>query len=310
MARLIDLHLHSTASDGKDTPIEIVRKAKNLGLKMIAITDHDSVEGYYDAYMEAKKQNIKLVSGVEMTVTFYHPLYKNGQEGMELDVLGYGFNPGDEDLRSIISQNNSHRTERIQKIRNLVDIKRKNEKLEGFSDEDISLLLKNTEGSIGRPHLGQLMVEKGWVSSIQEAFERYLREANVPKKEVKLFRASYAIRNAGGIVGIAHPIHRSEYSILKNIPDIRMLDIVMKELIPFIDFVEVYYNYPSKSDEERKLNEENMRILEELANKYRRIKTGGSDAHGGERDYIGAIDLPQDVTERILAFAQAPLWRR
>ncbi len=254
--KYIDLHTHSTASDGSMSPRELVRHAAKCGLHAVAITDHDTVEGVDEAADEGGKLGIEVIAGVEISAD-YKP---------EMHILGYFFNGDHNNIKPTLSRLRENRTVRNPKI-----INRLNEL--GFS---ISLEEVDTEvrGSVvGRPHIAKVMLKKGYVKSIEEAFDKYLstgRPAYFKKDKLTPEEGIKEILRAGGIPVVAHPIYL--YHTWNE------LDELLGNLIKSgLKGVEAYYVDNSSDDTGNLLR---------LAIKHELLVTGGSDFHGSFKNGI------------------------
>ena len=273
----IDLHIHTTASDGKFSPEEIVRKAAELGLAVIAICDHDTVDGVAPALKEAgSSTHLKVIPGIE--VSTHAP-------GSEVHVLGYFIDHTDAELQGILATLRNSRRERAQAM---------TDKLKGLG---INVDWHRVEqiagsGSIGRPHLAQAMLEKGHISSIKEAFTRYIGlggPAYVERHKITPAEAVALIKRAGGLPVLAHPTTSSNPEAL--VGQLKKVGLVG---------MEVFYN--GYSDDERN-------SLARLADKYRLIATGGSDYHGLDdttETLLGQAGVPQEVAEALFTLAGQP----
>jgi 3',5'-nucleoside bisphosphate phosphatase len=243
-----DLHLHTQSSDGSDSASEILKEAKRLNLKMISITDHDSVGSVKEAKNIGDQENIKVISGVEFSV----------EHKTDMHIIGY-----------------------------FVDIENKamNEKLEGLKEDRLkrvirfieSLKLKNVEislkdvqdcaynGALSRAHIAEAIVKKGYVKDKDEAFFKYLNtesEAFVTKEKTSKEECIKLIHEAGGIAILAHPIYVYD----------EKFDYVLDELLSFgLNGMEAYH--PDHSDEQAKM-------FEQIAIKKGMLITSGSDYHG------------------------------
>ncbi|MDN5364383.1 MAG: 3,5-nucleoside bisphosphate phosphatase [Eubacteriales bacterium] len=243
-----DLHTHSTASDGADTPAQIVEKAAAIGLKAVGITDHDAVDGLAEALQRGKELGIEVVPGVEINTDY---------EGQEVHILGYYI---DFQHPSLLATLEDMRRFRRQRIESMVG-KLRALGLDIHIDEVKEVA---GEAAMGRPHLARVMMEKGYVNSVTEAFERYIglgRLAYVPRTHLTPFAAVEIVRKAGGIPVLAHPglVGRDEL-----IP--RLISVGLMGL-------EVWHSDHTAEDANRYLA---------LAEKLDLLVTGGSDYHGGE----------------------------
>ncbi len=243
----VDLHVHSTASDGTLRPHECVQKAVDIGLKAISITDHDTVEGIDEA-IEASTMysDFDFVSGVEIS-TEYH--------NTEVHVLGYLIDHYCTDLKIFLSKMKTEREDRSKKI-----VKKLNEIGMKINFNELQNNVKG--GTIGRPHIAQILVHRGYTKTIQNAFDKFLskgRPAFVPRKKICPEEAIQIILKAKGLPVLAHPM------FLKNRQQITtVLD---------LGFVGVEVEYPNQSLEFKKW-------LRLTAKDMGLVSTGGSDFHG------------------------------
>ncbi|MFW9888101.1 MAG: PHP domain-containing protein [Candidatus Thorarchaeota archaeon] len=272
MARaLADLHTHSSISDGQDSPTDLVRLADELNLGGIALTDHDTILGLRE-FMEAKATpDLHRVPGLELSAD-----YKN----QEVHILGY-FVPLES--KRLDAKLEDLRNRRRFKFSKMID-KLHNLGIELEHDE-IEAALEGVE-SPGRPHLGALLVKKGIVASVDEAFDLYLgegRPAYVEKKRMHVFEAIDLIRSVGAVPVVAHPftIEVSDMgSFLETLKKSGILG------------VEVDYGYhPARTDV--KLEE-----LRKVTQQLDLIETGGSDYHGESwMGKLGSVTVPVGTIE-------------
>jgi predicted metal-dependent phosphoesterase TrpH len=193
---VIDLHLHTTASDGRLPPATLVALAKRVGLTIISITDHDTIAGLDEAHRAAETSGIRLVNGIEITVI---------EEGRDVHVLGYFFDAANAELDTLLRSQQLVRIDRVReigaKLRALgcpVDVDR-------IIDESRA---ESAGRSVGRPALADALVAAGHASDRRDAFDRLLGEhqpAFVPRTGPSLTRACQVIADAGGISSLAHP---------------------------------------------------------------------------------------------------------
>ncbi|MCQ2969199.1 MAG: PHP domain-containing protein [Clostridium sp.] len=263
-----DLHIHSSYSDGAYTPEEIIKISRENGVKCISITDHDSIGGQY---VNAENfGDIEIISGIELSAEY---------NDMELHILGYYIDINNERLIKSVKLLNDKRLERVQKIIN---------NLKEYDIElDIDELYKNNNETLGRSHIANAMVEKGYFSNYKQAFQSFLIKGK-PGYE-KGFRLSYReaidiIKNAGGIAVLAHP-----GQIYKRME----LEKIIKELKCFgLNGIEVYHPSHDKRDSNEFYN---------LAKKYKLTITGGSDFHGGStynENNIGNCGLDEIMLDK------------
>ncbi len=246
-----DLHTHTTASDGTNPPKINVRMAKEAGLAAVGITDHDTIAGIAEAMEEGKRLGVEVVPGVEISTVM---------DGLDVHVLGYYIDYASpeflrklEQLRNTRERRNEMMVERLRQLG--IDITMEevvaNAKRGNANDE-----------TIGRPHIADLLVKKGFVSSMQEAFDRYLGKsgkAYVNPPRIHPFEAIDWIKAAGGCAVLAHPGLYDD-------------DNLVRQIIEYgVDGIEAYHADHDADDEARYL---------EMAARYRLIVTAGSDFHG------------------------------
>lgn len=251
---MIDLHMHSTASDGTLTPTELVEEAKNRGLKVMALTDHDTVDGIKEARKKAEDLGIEFICGIEFSTEY---------NGGEVHILGYFLDENNLQLLELLEKLKNERVERTKKIL------KKLEKYKCFiSMEDLQ---KEVKGNlISRSHIANAMMAKGFVYSKSEAFKIYLRTgglASESKKELNALEAVKFIKEIGGLASLAHP----KLTGLSG-GTLDKLIVLLKE--QGLDALEVYY--PEQSEKETE-------IYKKLCDKFELIYTGGSDFHGMNR---------------------------
>lgn len=239
-----DLHCHSNYSDGADSPEELIRLAIEKGLSGLSITDHDTIAAYDTALEAAKKLNFPLLGGVEFSASYRQD---------PVHILGYAFNLNHEAIHTLCQKHTLRRQKRIEKM------------LGKLKKLGIEIELKGKEGSYGRPHIALELMNQGIVSSIQEAFERYLgegRPAYDPGELISVEETLETIHRAQGKAVIAHP-HLIKKSSTRRA--------ILK--LPF-DGIECYYARFPLSQEQQWL---------EIAKQKNWLITGGSDYHGANK---------------------------
>ncbi len=275
--RRVDLHTHSTASDGADTPSELVQKAVSCGLSAIALCDHDTVSGLEEFLFAAEKYNIEAVPGIEISTKLF---------SREIHILGLYVDMHCEQLKKRLSHLLNTRKQRnhdmIAKMRaNGIDI----------SEEEVAL---NAQGeSIGRPHIAKTLVQKGYVDSIQTAFEKYLKNGRkfyIPREFLSPEETIELIHQSSGLAFWAHPMHsqRSERSVLRKF---------LSSLTPIgLDGIECRYSLFTKQQET---------VVSECAEKFNLLMSGGSDYHGLNQPSVhlgtgmGNLFVPYSFLEKI-----------
>ena len=251
---LIDMHTHTRYSDGELTPDELIIKAKNEGLGTIAITDHDTLLGTQNITISSEKEGIQVINGIEISTKVPIGL---------MHILGYDINIYDEKLNEKMKELHNISLYSVSGI--IYQLKKDYDIV--FSTEDILEIL-NRKSNIGRPDIAKLLIKYGYVSTIKEAFEKYLLEANrkcgKAQKGLPMDESIKLIKDAGGIAVLAHPI------TLKRSKE--ELDNLVGQLVGYgLEGIEVYHSEHSQ---------ENCEEYLKLADKYNLLISGGSDYHG------------------------------
>lgn len=274
---VIDLHAHTTASDGSLTPAELVAHAAELGLRAVAITDHDTIDGLAEALTAARRYGIEVVPGVEIPLEF---------ASFTLDMLGYFLcGPPTQELHDQLRSLRRERDERnAQILAKLAGL--------GYPLRREELAAAAGGEAVGRPHIGEALRRRGYVSSITEAFERLLRRgapAFVERRRLSLPSAMRLIHESGGVAVIAHPgIIRTDSAGLR-----RLLREGVRQ-----GLVGLECSYPLHDD----------RTTEQclaLAAEYGLVATGGSDFHGAIKPAIqlgrgsGGQPIPDEMLDRL-----------
>jgi predicted metal-dependent phosphoesterase TrpH len=263
-----DLHCHSTYSDGSATPEQLVQLAIQKGLKALAITDHDNIEAFAAAQPYAAEAGLTLISGVEFSCEHKHK---------SVHILGYGLECSNSELINFCLR---HRMRRITRFRKILELLTQagmpitEEELQTFIQGDIRM----ENRSIGRPHIAMCMVKKGYVSSIQEAFNLFLGDGKpfyVPQETFSPLETIDIIHKAQGVAVIAHP------HLIKNSP--LLLELL---LMPF-DGIECFYGTFPKNACAR---------WSKIAERKHWLMTGGSDYHGDAKPFqqLGSNGMSED----------------
>ena len=244
----VDLHLHTTASDGRLTPASLVALAADQALKVIAITDHDSTDGLEEAYEEAGGHDqLQLIPGIELGTDM---------PGAGIHVLGYYIQYKDSGVQGVLEK---FRLGRVHRARGMV------EKLHALGIEIEWERVQEIagDGSVGRPHIALAMVEKGYISHPKDAFTTYLGRlgsAYVEREKLTPREAVLLIRSWGGAAVLAHPAY-IEQGLDEILEDLKSAGLVG---------MEVYY---------AQYSEETINELADLANRHNLLPCGGSDYH-------------------------------
>ena len=268
----VDLHLHSTKSDGSFSPTQVVRRAADVGLSAISLTDHDSVAGVREAQTAGRDVGVEVIPGIELSTQ---------EANTDIHILGYFVDPDHSDLLAWLRQFQETRLKRAEKIV---------EKLNrlGVRIAMSQVLHRAGNAAIGRPHIADVLVEEGIVFSHDQAFQTYLgygRPAFQPKFTLTPGEAVEIIHAAGGLASLAHPILYRRDAL---IPDL---------IEQGLDGIEVLH---TKHDAAA------VRRYSTMADHYGLLRTGGSDCHGDSRGdpVIGNVLVPSaflDAMKRRIA---------
>jgi predicted metal-dependent phosphoesterase TrpH len=285
---IIDLHIHSKHSDGALTVKEIVREAKLRNIGFMSITDHDSIDCQEIATDLAGKAGIRYVSGVELNVTFSHPRYHEGKS-ISLDFLGYQFDAKDNALKEKLEQMANYREERAAKILRNLNAEFEKEGISKLTKRDFDEIQASVDGTLGRPHIADYLVKRGIVRNRQEAFDKYLVRCDVPKFPLYIEEASRLVRNAGGVIVLAHPNDphgTSLVTLTKSLPE--QTQIIGETMMAHIDGVECWH---SRNDAQT------TRHYIRFAKEHGLIMTGGSDCHQ-KPIVMGTVKIPKYVAKQ------------
>lgn len=274
----IDLHAHSTASDGTCTPAELVRAAADAGLDVVAITDHDTTDGWEPA-LRALPPGLTLVRGAELSCR-----WSDGGRPISLHLLAYLFDPADPALCAELARVRASRELRGERIVELL-------RADGIAVEWAEILASAAGGTVGRPHIAAALIRAGLVTSTTEAFEaRWLGERyRLPKEDIDVFRAVELVRAAGGVPVFAHPKATRRGPV---VPDSLIVELAE------VGLVGVEADHEDHSPAER----EHVRSL---ADRLGLVATGSSDFHGTHKTVrLGAHTTSLKAYERIVAAAR------
>jgi len=274
---LIDLHSHTYESDGTLSPAQLIAEAVESGVRILAITDHDTFKGHDQAVDAAHAAGVELICGIELSTKLH---------GRSVHLLGYflsheklaAFRDWVVELQQDRRERNIHLAEKLREL--------------GF-DITLEEAEARGRGMTGRPHFAQVMVSKGYVRDLRQAFDEYLDEsakAYVFRREPQFAESVEKIRSAGGIASLAHPIRVNE-----DVPAI------MPELCESgLNAIEAYHSDHTPEDTAMYL---------ELARRYDLLVTGGSDYHGTVKPGVklgtgdGNLKIPEDLVDNLKAAA-------
>ena len=278
MERLVDLHLHSTCSDGVHRPARLVEMAAAVGLAAIAIADHDNIDGIDEAMAAGRLCGVEVLPAVELSVLW--------QGYQDIHLLGYCFDHHQPALCAALREFRDFRESRNERI-----VERINERLaqEGRLPIDFAEVQQKAEGTLGRPHIAAVLLDKGYARDNEDAFQRYLVPCNVPKRFFPIDQAIELIHGAGGVTVLAHPPYIT--------PDRKELLRLLDTLLALgLDGIEAYSNRAINDDIDWYITQARRRGL---------IVTGGSDFHGLEGGEIvpgggrGNLRIPYRCVEEI-----------
>ena len=271
-----DLHCHTTASDGLLSPTELVQLAAKLGLKGIGITDHDTIQGWKEAEEAGAYYKIRILKGIELNTNW---------QGKEVHILGYE-----------VDSSSKYFIDKLRVLRKARE-KRMEEILGRFKGLGINIAVDEVQQfaqgeSIGRPHIAQVLIERGYVKTIREGFEQFIGKgapAYVSRFKLTPEEGICLIREAHGVAVLAHPgVHRLD----EGIPAWVKVG---------LQGIEVLHSEHNSDDENKYF---------EIAQKYNLLKTGGSDFHGEARKpgvNLGGWGVPIEVIQQIMDLAKSAM---
>ena len=264
---LADLHTHTHYSDGTDSPQRLLEQVAAAGIAAVAITDHDTMAGWREAVPLAAAHNIELIPGIEMSSSW---------QGYEVHMLGFLMDPEHPGLKEFITWQGGRRIERVREM--VKKLQAAGVKIE--ADDVFNVAGK---GTIGRPHVAQALLNRGYVSTLREAFDRYIGNggpgfvsgsSTTPAEVIRI------IREAGGAPVLAHPMYLKDDSVIEQFVRAGLVGI------------EVYHS-SHKPDL--------VLRYEQMAEKFGLLQTGGTDYHGSSKEGlpIGSTTVPYALVERL-----------
>jgi hypothetical protein len=267
MPDTIDLHMHTTCSDGKKTPAELLALVRESGIAAFAVTDHDTLDGYREVRRLLQAGDPELITGVELSATM---------GPRDAHLLAYLFDPDNAEFNSALDSFRGQRVERGHRI------------LEKLAELGLDVPFAEVEkasgdGVIGRPHIAEAMAAVGAVRNYEEAFRKYIHNdgpAYVPKARMTPEQAISLVHAAGGIVVLAHPFLDQMYTHVEYLVGLGL------------DGIEIYHYMHTKAEIKR---------AADLARTYKLVTSGGSDFHGRENrsGNIGSTRVPSDLLESL-----------
>lgn len=280
----MDLHTHSTFSDGNKTPRQLLEMAEEKNLSLFSITDHDTIGGVLEVKENSKEYSFKFLTGIELSIN-----YKN----KKLEVLGYNFDVKRSFFGEKLKQLQLEREHRIHLI-----LKKLNNIGINLKIADIESHTNLTE-SPGRLHIARTLVSKGYVSTVSEAFDKYIgngKPAYVMRKAIEPIEAMKLIQNAGGIVVLPHPL------VFESLNFENLREILDDFVIWGLKGIEIYYDYktmlPGLSSEH--INK-GIEFLKRYCKKNDLLQTGGSDYHG-DKGTLGTVKIPRNITAQLINY--------
>lgn len=268
MSKTVDLHVHTNASDGSYEPKEVIRLAAEAGLAAVAITDHDNTNGLSRAMAAGRELGVEVIPGIELSADYH---------GIEVHILGYFIDPTADSLCDLLEIALANR-----EVRNCRIVDRLRQ--EGIDVTMDELRARHPGTVLGRPHIGLLMMEKGYVESVRQSFREYMgkgAKCYIPKVNMPMERAVSRILHAGGVPVLAHPF---QYELPE--PELRKLI----ELVQGLGCVGMECDY-ARYDARQRAD------LSALAEEYGLIVTSGSDYHGTPKPDILLGDIRGDYEQ-------------
>ncbi len=266
-----DLHTHSRYSDGTNTPRQLLELAKAAGLSAMALTDHDILDGLPEAAAAATELGIELVPGLELSSAW---------KGREAHMLGFYLDVSHAGFQRLLATQRRNRIDRIhQMVKKLQHV--------GLAIEPSDVFaMASSEGAVGRLHVAQALVKRGHVNTPEEAFDRYIGNNGpgfIPGSSLTSVEAIRAIREAGGIPVLAHPIYLKDDAIIDHLASEGLLG------------VEAYHSSHTPDTVAR---------YEQIAKRLGLLKTGGTDYHGSAKEGvpIGQATVPYELVEALKAW--------
>ena len=267
-ARYADLHTHSLYSDGRESPSALMQMARAAGLDAIALTDHDSIEGIAEAAAAAQTVDVELIPGIELSCT-------DGSH--DIHLLAYWIDVQHPALLATLQAQQDSRRQRLDAI-----IARLAQHGVTISRDDILQMARGV--SVGRPHVARALVARGAVSTVDEAFVRYLGDrapCYVPSTALSSAEAIALIRQVGGVPVLAHPLYLRDDTVIERLCDQGLVGL------------EAYHGSHTTTMAQR---------YEQIATRLGLLVTGGSDYHGAPKDEgtpLGAVKLPYQHVEAL-----------
>lgn len=281
--RIVDLHVHSTESDGTFTPEQVALAAKDAGLSAFALTDHDTASGVVKAASAALECGIELIPGIELSTQYEIPTAKN--QSKEVHIVGLYIDPASPKLLAKTDEFRKCRDSRNEKIVEALQ-------QEGFDITMEKLIADNPDSVITRANIARYLYQHGMINSVQEAFDKYIGDGckcYIGRFKVTPMEAVELIHEAGGIAILAHPLlyHMSTVTLQRLIDDLKAVG---------LDGIEAIYSSYTTGEEQ---------FVKKLARENNLLISGGSDFHGENKPSIhlgtgrGHLYIPYSILEDI-----------
>ncbi len=283
MSNLVDLHLHSLFSDGVLTPTQLVAEAAAIGLRAIALADHDNVDGIPEALAAGLEQGVEVITAVELSVIW--------EDLNDIHLLGYAFDHENAALQRALGEFRDFRAGRSERILSNINQRLVAEGRRPLAFKDVR---ERAGGTIGRPHIGQALLAAGYVSDMEGAFVRYLVPCNEPKRYFPLQEAIDLIHKAGGCTVLAHPV-------FINVSEARLAELLDDFIAAGLDGLEAHCSGTGNDGVDRYIT---------MARRKNLIVTGGSDFHQPVKGGVvmgsgrGNLKIPYRCVEEIRAAAE------
>jgi hypothetical protein len=271
--RTADLHLHTRFSDGTETPERVVELARAAGLSCISITDHDTLDSQPRAQAAAQQHGLELIPGVEMSAN---------AGGTEVHLLGYWVDPAHPPFRAHLDRQKTRRIGRVHEMcAQLASV--------GVTIDPADVLALAAEGTVGRPHVARILVKRGYVATMPEAFDKYIGDGKpgfVPGSPVDPAAIIRLIRDAGGVPVLAHPMYLRNDALIEQFARDGLAGIEA-----------LHSSHPP----------ELVLRYERLAAQLKLLVTGGSDFHGQAKEGlpVGAVKVPYALVDALKSWRAA-----
>jgi predicted metal-dependent phosphoesterase TrpH len=283
----IDLHTHTHRSDGLLTPAELVAAAAGAGVRLLAITDHDTLAGVRDLHASGEAPaGLELLPGIELNSVIAEP---KAYGESEVHILGLGVDPDDDELEAALSQQRERRRARFDRM--VGRLRELGMPIDGALEEQQGDRPTSDEDALGRPTIARALIACGYATSVEDAFQRHLsrgRPAYVPRLGLNAVESIRAIRRAGGLASLAHFAEAPGH-----------LGFVRELIDAGLNGLEVYY---------RSYDQATVGLLRDVATRLGLVMTGGTDYHGDRETYAEAhaqLYVPDVVADGVRA-ALAP----